>query len=95
MTDTDILTDATREASLELAERLEYELKGAWRADYDYVHLYTKIVDPDPGGDTDEITLRQAVLPSDREEPPNPPGYRYAHTYLTGELDSATVHEYL
>jgi len=29
-----------RDAAEEMQERIEYELRGAWRAGYDYVHIY-------------------------------------------------------
>ena len=83
------------------AERMEYELRGAWRAGYDYLHVYDEL--PNGGTDTPEqlLSVTQYVFPSNVEKPPRPPQLRYAYTYdltsvpdhvlrnaIRGELDS-------
>jgi len=63
------------------AERMEYELQGAWRAGYDYLHVYRE------GGGlarqdlTEQVTLGQYVFPAHSEQPPKPPQLRYEYTY--------------
>ena len=65
---------------------MEYELRGAWRAGYDYVHVYDEppTVDPDQ-----PFTIRQYALPSNGEQPPRPPELQYRYTYdLTSVSDA-------
>lgn len=87
---TDLLTTYTNHAARELNQRLEYELRGAWRAGYDYLHLYdgTQLsIDPDSDG-TDpprqRFTIGWAVIPSTHPRPPRHQvgNYRYSQTYL-------------
>ena len=64
-----------------IADRLEKELRGAWRAGYDYLHVYG----PRLGEfNRDEIfMIRQGVIPSDREHPPvrSTEDWVYSYTY--------------
>ena len=62
-------------------QRLEYELHGAWRAGYTYVHVYDPIptaVDETP---TETSSLRQYLLPSHSKRRPNPPDAIYRYSY--------------
>lgn len=84
---TDLLTQAARAHT----ERLEYEILGAWRAGYDYLHVYsgTDTLTHYPDKDVSAVGLqsfhiRTAVFPSYYERPPahELDGYRYAETYI-------------
>jgi len=77
--------EATRTATRALAERLEYELRGAWRAGYDYLHVYDDHGEPTPTA-SEYFTVRQYVLPSTRAEPPMPSDRRYLYTYDIGSV---------
>ena len=91
------LTDAAEMAEIETtihtqteriarkqAERLDRELHGAWRAGYDYVHVYDKIGDELARTDRPDYTVsfKRAVLPTyEGGGRPSPSGYVYRFTY--------------
>lgn len=82
----DLADDAMREAVESITEQLEYELRGAWRAGYDYVHVYDAL--QCDGVQMDAYSIRKAVVPAHYEHPPKPPGYAYRYTYdLCGVSD--------
>lgn len=85
-----------------LHERLEKELLGAWRAGYDYLHVYNDHGTEPLGreGLSERYTINQYVLPGHSERPVRPDSLAYAYTYdlsdvpfgvmrsaLRGELD--------
>lgn len=90
----EVLQSATREASREMARQLEYELLGAWRAGYDYVHHYIDMTYVS-GGDAFEFRMRfrQYVLPSNTTERPSPDGKRYVDTYVLKGVDPEEIRE--
>lgn len=94
-TDTELETDALEELLDQHAQWLEYELRGAWRAGYEYVHLYRETAAETIQSGRDQFTVKQAVWPTDREEPTQIDGYQYETTYLVGELDPETVRQHL
>ena len=67
--------DAIRKAAEAHTEYLEKELRGAWRAGYDYLHVYSK-----PKTSIEELSLVTYVLPSN-DAPPRPPSLTYDVTY--------------
>lgn len=69
----ELLDDVQRRVTNAHAERLDYHLRGAWRAGYDYVHIY----DPIPGA----LGVTMYVYPSHEPSRPDPPDLRYRHTY--------------
>lgn len=74
----EILTDAIQDVTRRRSERLEYEALGAWRADYDYLHVYSR-THLSPSGP------KTIFRPSNREEPHD----RYTHS----QYWSATVYD--
>lgn len=93
MTD-EILTDATREAARAQAEQLDREIHGAWRAGYNYLHVYMPMVTPHRDG-RGEFAIKTYVLPTYSEVPPRPDGLSYAHSYDLTELTRERIEEVL
>ena len=87
--DTDAINQALADMSRKAAERMDYELRGAWRAGYDYLHVYDTLACEGLRGDP--FSVQQAILASNGEEPPEPPGYRYKYTYDIGAVDDAVI----
>ena len=90
----DMIQEATTRVAEAFAERLEYELRGAWRAGYDYVHVY----DEDPAKRLsrelgDSFSVSQYVLPSNQKIPPRPDTRRYRHTYDLTSASDAEIRE--
>lgn len=79
-----------KQTTREMAEQLDYELRGAWRAGYDYVHVYDEPPSPPDSG---TFTLRQYVLPTNAEQPPNPVGPIYRYTYDIGSVSDGEIRE--
>jgi len=80
------LGDLSAEVTKEFNERLEYEILGAWRAGYDFLHVYEEdTLSTQPLGTVDMVedalTFSQYVLPSNNEHPIRPDGVAYAYTY--------------
>jgi hypothetical protein len=83
-----ITTDAAERMSRRVAERMDKELRGAWRAGYDYLHVYDAL---DCNGlRSDSFTIKQYILPSNVEQPPRPDFAAYQHTYI---LDDDVMRE--
>lgn len=88
---TTAIEKAASEATRKLHERLEKEILGAWRADYDYLHVYNT---HDIEGGTERFAVSQAVYPSDCASPPPRLGeYHYKHSYELAGLTPEEVHE--
>jgi hypothetical protein len=81
MTD-DILTEVIDEATRAFAERLDYEIRGAWRAGHDFVHVYQANVINYTSG-SPSFGLQWATVASEYEYPPGHDleEYRYLATY--------------
>lgn len=84
----EIVTDAVDRAVEAFADRLETELRGAWRAGYNYVHVYDELPSGEPG---ETFTLQQYVLPTDVEQPPHPPQLQYRYTYDLSSVSAAEL----
>lgn len=76
----DLDTDMAAKASRSMKEQLEYELRGAWRAGYNYLHVYRDLPSRDDVGRM-SWTITQRVFPAYSEKPPEPDGVEYAYTY--------------
>lgn len=75
-----IETDAFDTYLQELQQRIDYEVRAAWRLDYDYAHLYEKV-------NTIKCEIETMVAKSnhhwyENESPTPPDGYQYKHTYV-------------
>ena len=86
----DNATGVIEQAVREITERLEYELRGAWRVGYDYVHIYDEPPSPPESG---SFALRQYVLPTDLERPPRPPELIYRYTYDLNSVSDEEIRE--
>ena len=80
----DALTDVVERMTRAYTERLEREILGAWRAGYDYLHVYRGEPLPDSGRPMGHKISRY-VLPTDEKHPPKPDRYVYEHTYCIGD----------
>lgn len=83
-------SDIVTEAAESMARQMEYELRGAWRAGFDYVHVYDDaslgMADP-----AETVALTQYVLPSNRQEPPRPTDRIYRYTYDLGSVPDDAI----
>jgi hypothetical protein len=61
-------------------DRLETELFGAWRAGYDYLHVWTTI-QKKPAGRLDPFYVSEVFLPSNVPDPECPPTATPRETY--------------
>lgn len=86
----DTYTGVMERATRAMAERLDYELRGAWRAGYDYVHVYDEPPSPPESG---TFALRRYVLPTDEERPPRPSSLIYRYTYNIGSTPDEAIRE--
>lgn len=86
-------TDALDELLDAYNDRLEKELRGAWRAGYNYLHVYAKRAPTDVPSDM--YSIRNAVLPTDVERLPEPEGWVYEHTYDIGGVPDDVVRRML
>lgn len=86
-----LVDDAVQSAVESIAERMEKELYGAWRAGYNYVHVY-KSLDYN-GLRRDAFTIGQLVLPSNTEQPPRPDTAAYQYTYDLTAVPEAALRE--
>ena len=91
----DLVTDTVERAMQSLSEQLEYELRGAWRAGYDYVHLYEPMQPMARQKLTGTLSLQQFVLPSHAETPPRPDGVNYIGTYDIGAIPDSVIRRHI
>lgn len=77
---------ALEQAVTEINEWLEYELLGAWRSGFNYLHYYTS-------SDLSTADLQAAAFPSYSETPPNPRGYDYVETYVLEDVTRQAIEE--
>jgi hypothetical protein len=84
-----IRTGALQSAIDEMNERMEREVLGAWRAGYEYLHVYNPVVS---AYDSDDPHLfSQYVLPSNRPPLEDVGDVRYAYSFELGDVDAAEV----
>ena len=82
-------SDAMETVMDAVAERMEKELYGAWRAGFKYVHVYQML---DYGGlRLETFSVKQAVVPSHTENPPKHPSAQYLHTYDLTDVPAAAL----
>lgn len=87
----DLLTDAAKTATGKIMEQMEYELRGAWRAGFDYVHVYDKMGTLARSEMGEQFSLSQYVLPANHHRPPDPPGLTYRYTYDLTAVPDETI----
>lgn len=75
-----------QQAVQQYRERLEKELLGAWRAGYDYVHVYRVPQDP-----TEMPTFSRYLFPTDSQHPPTVSDRIYCHTYDLSDISRADI----
>lgn len=86
----DIFDTAAEKAAEAMAERMEYELRGAWRAGYDRLDVYDEIYGM--GGFDPDLTITQYVHPAHEGDPrPSPDGLVYRHSYDLTSVDDETI----
>lgn len=71
------------------AERIDRELRAAWRADYEYVHVYTTLTH----APTDTPAPNIRLLPSESAARPDPADLRYVYSYDLSSVDAERVRE--
>jgi len=86
----EVLTEAVEGAGRAFQERLEWELRGAWRAGYDWLHVYEPIQELARVAPGDfSVTFR--ILPSHSKTRPSPDELRYLHSYDLRDVSAAEV----
>jgi len=95
------LTDETKpnlenhvsEVAKELAKKLDYELRAAWRLGYNYVHVYDDIPlhSPTESGGTEQFTVSFRTFKAYSKEPIRPDGLVYRETYDLTDVSDAEV----
>lgn len=78
------------EAVRDMEQQIEYELRGAWRAGYSYVHVFD---DVRPRSEPGTVRLTQHVLPTNVEQPPDPVGLVYRHTFDIDSVPDEQIRE--
>jgi len=63
-------------------EHLDYVIRGAWRAEYDYVHVYRPTVS------TGKYKFPMTKTTNQKIPPDSPKDYFYAHTYLIEDMET-------
>lgn len=87
----DVLDDALASAIESMNEQMERELRGAWRAGYDYLHVYEPVQPLARQELTNTLSLKQFVLPTDYQHAPRPDGTRYLYTYDIGAVPDTVI----
>lgn len=90
----ELVSDAVEETTNAVAERLDYHLRGAWRAGYEYVHIFHPVPELEGVMNADRedyFTTTIGVLPSNLEKPPQPDGYRYQYSYDLSDVDDEAI----
>ena len=79
----DIVSDIAKRLGEQATRRMEYELRGAWRAGYDYVHVYHAPSGISSPGGLARFRFRGPLaLPSQSTDHANSIGeYEYAYTW--------------
>jgi len=83
---TDLCHEKPLEAARAIDDRLETELLGAWRAGYNWLHVYQPLETANAAGAqdlTETITLGLIVYPTHHKRAPEavPTEYRYVQSY--------------
>lgn len=88
-------TEAIESAIGEMGRQLERELIGAWRAGYNYLHVYEPISKDPTRNLRERFTLTQYTFPSKARRRPSPPSLRYLYTYDIGSVPDGAIAEAL
>lgn len=84
--------DAMENAVRETQQEMEREIHGAWRAGYNYVHVYRPIVNLARADPTEQFTLTQYTLPSNYP-PIHPDGLQYEYSFDLSSVPDDVVRE--
>jgi len=87
------LSNAVDDAAAAVAERMEKELHGAWRAGYDYLHVYREAGGLTTQELSEQVSITQYVLPSNNEHPIRPDELAYEYTYDIGCVPDHVIRE--
>lgn len=89
----DIAGNATERLSQQYAERMDKELHGAWRAGYDYLHVYQEPQTHSLAREslTESFTMSHYVLPSNNDHPTTPDNLQYSYTYDIGSVPDHVI----
>jgi len=87
-----VISEMAEQAARATQEQLEKELIGAWRAGYDWLHLYKEL----PGAFvhkplSESVTLTYRVLPTDSPRPPRPDELHYIRSYDLRDVERPMV----
>lgn len=82
-----LATDAMEQAVSAMTERLDKELRGAYRAGYDYLYVGNPRTPLVQRGDVQSFKLRLAVMPSNSEQSPLP-----EREYVVSQYDLTDLH---
>jgi hypothetical protein len=85
------LDNAITAAVESMSEQLEKELRGAWRAGYDYLHVYEPVQPLARQEIAGGLSLMNFTLPSHHRHPPRPDGTSYLHTYDIGSVPDTVI----
>lgn len=91
-----MMDDTIQDAITEMSAQMDYELRGAWRAGYNWLHVYDKPADRTIA-DTDErmlFRLSMYVHPSYQKEPPQPDDLVYRYSYELNDLSRELVRQF-
>ena len=90
----DLVLDIAGDFAREVRRRMEYEVRAAWRAGYDYVHVYDDVGTQSPRMAEEDFTYRQYILPANKgERRPNPPDKIYRFSYDLNSIPDDEIRE--
>ena len=89
----ELINQAMESAMEQFNEQLEKDLIGAWRAGYNYLHIYSEPQTHSLGEHgVESFTMTQYTLPSYTKERPDPERLDYSYTYdLTSVPDEVVM----
>lgn len=90
----DLVLDIAEDFAREVRRKMEYEVRAAWRAGYDYVHVYEDAGMQLSGSIEEDFTFRQYILPANEIEcRPNPPDKIYRFSYDLNSIPDDEIRE--
>ena len=83
----EIKTNALETVAQQYAERMDAELRGAWRAGYSYVHVYTSRTE------LQSWRINVYIFPAKSASRPDPGQLTYVKSYDLSSVDAERVRE--